>query len=80
MLSVCEDVGFDVNPNKVIGPTTVLKFLGIELDMNRIELCISEDHLSAMVVEVQVWWGRKQAKKCEILSLIGKLSFISRVV
>ena len=80
MLAVCDDVGFDVNPNKVVGPTNVLEFLGIILDTNRMELRISEDRLSSILMELQEWQGRKRAKKREILSLIGKLVFISRVV
>ena len=80
MLDVCRDVGFAVNPAKVVQPSTVIEFLGIILDTNLMEMRISEDRLSGILDELQLWHGRTRARKREILSLIGKLIFISRVV
>ena len=40
MLKVCEDVGFEVNPDKVVEPTPVIEFLGIIVDSQRMELRI----------------------------------------
>ena len=50
------------------------------LDTDHMELCIAKDHLSVMMAEFQEWHSRKRTKKHKILSLIGKLGFLSRVV
>ena len=80
MLDVCKDVGFAINPSKVVDATPEIQFLGIILDSERFELRISEDRLQDTLDELHLWKARKCARKRDILSLIGKLTFISRVV
>ena len=80
MMKVCNDVGFTINPSKLVQPTTCIEFLGIVLDSERLELRISEERLRNILSELAVWRHRKKATKREILSLLGKLIFISRVV
>ena len=80
MLQVCEDVGFDVNPSKLVEPTPVIEFLGIIIDSERMELRISHERLASIMQELETWRGKKRARKRELLSLIGKLIFVSRVV
>ena len=80
MVQVCDDVGFTLNPSKLVKPTTCIEFLGIVLDSERMEMRISEDRLHRIMTELTEWRSRKKATKREILSLLGKLIFISRVV
>ena len=80
MLSTFSDVNFTVNPQKVSSPTTVLEFLGIVIDSDLMQLRISKDRLEAVIAELSKWIGRTHAQKREILSLVGKLTFVSRVV
>ena len=80
MLQTCADLGFSVNPQKVHPASTCLEFLGIVIDTTNMELRISEERLSSVMDELEQWRGKKQATKREVLSLIGKLIFISRVV
>ena len=80
MLSICQDLGFAVNPKKVVLPTTELEFLGITLDTVKMELRISEERIEEVTIELLPWKTRKSCTKRELLSLIGKLIFISRVV
>ena len=80
MLLTCQDLGFSVNPQKVHSPTTCLEFLGIVIDTCSMELRISTERLTSVMEELERWRGRKRATKREVLSLIGKLIFISRVV
>ena len=80
MLTVCKDIGFSINPSKLVHPSTVIEFLGIIIDTEKLELRISEERLHSIMVELEFWRHRKKATKREILSLLGKLIFISRVV
>ena len=80
MLSTFEDLRFSVNPQKVSAPTTVLEFLGIVIDTDLMQLRISRERLESVMEELQHWQGRTHAQKRDILSIIGKLTFVSRVV
>ena len=80
MLDTCHDLGFAVNPRKVVPPTTQLEFLGITLDTFMMEMRISDERLDDVMSELSKWQSRKSCTKRELLSLIGKLNFVSRVV
>jgi hypothetical protein len=80
MLQMCEKIGFKVNPGKLVQPTTLTQFLGIIIDSIKMETRISHDRLSDITQELLEFIGRSWCKKRQILSLIGKLEFISRVV
>jgi hypothetical protein len=80
MLATCKTTGFRVNPRKVEGPAAILEFLGIIIDTIRQELRISAERLAEVMAELSQWAGRKKGTKRELLSLIGKLTFVSRVV
>ena len=76
MIDACNETGFEVNPSKVVYPTTELEFLGIVIDSNSMELRISEQRLQDVYDELIQWNDRKQCTKRQLLSLIGKLTFV----
>ena len=80
MVSTCEQLGFAINPDKLVVPTTTLEFLGIVLDTHKQEMRISEQRLQEVMTELQQWHQRTTATKRDMLSLVGKLIFVSRVV
>lgn len=80
MLDTCKYVNFSVNPAKVVGPSTTLEFLGIVIDTINLELRISEERLADTMCELREWEYKLHCTKRELLSLIGKLTFLSRVV
>ena len=80
MLQVCSEIGFAVNPNKVSPSTKVIEFLGIVIDTEAMETRISRDRLEEIISELNTFEKKRTCTKRELLSLIGKLSFISRVV
>ena len=80
MLETCKTVGFDVNPEKVVDATPVLEFLGFIIDTNKMEIRISQERLDDITDELQRWKVKTCCTKRELLSLIGKLTFISKVV
>ena len=47
MLIVCEDVGFDINSDKVVKPTQVIESLGIIVESQCMGLSIGNDRLAA---------------------------------
>ena len=80
MLEACHELGLEVNPNKVVPPTTRLEFLGIIIDSVTMELQISDSRLHDIKSELCLWMSRRSAQKRSLLRIIGKLTFVSQVV
>ena len=80
MLNTCSRLGFTVNPNKLVYPNTEMEFLGIIVDTVRSELRISNDRIQEIMQELTQWGKRRKCTKRNLLSIIGKLAFVSRVV
>jgi hypothetical protein len=80
MLQVCSDTKFPVNPAKVVRAATTMEFLGIVVDTDLLELRISEDRLRDITAEIQSAHTNRRLTKRQLLSVLGKLVFISRVV
>ena len=65
---------------KVEGPSTVLSFLGIVLDTTSMEARLPEDKLTRLKNEVSQWINHTDARKREILSLVGSLQHATKLV
>ena len=80
MLQTCAAAGLEVNMKKVIGPVTTIEFLGIIIDSEKMELRLSGDRVNAIKAELLSWIGKNKGTKRQLLSLLGKLTFLSRIV
>ena len=80
MLDTCDRSGFSVQPSKTQGPSRSLDFLGINIDTINKQLKLGPDRLDEIRDEVSDWLQRSECTKRELLSVIGKLSFCSRVI
>ena len=80
LIHTCQSLGLPLKWPKLEGPSTVLIFLGIVLDTERLELRVLEEKLREIKVLITKWQTRKAGKKCELLSLIGKLAHVAKVI
>ena len=80
LTQICNYLGVPLAFEKVEGPSTVLFFLGIVLDTARMEARLPEDKLTGLKNEVSQWINRTDARKREILSLVGSLQHATKVV
>lgn len=80
VLGVCRSAGFSVQPAKVTAPSIVCEYLGIVLDSGRGEIRISEERLHEVQDLLHQFISCKSASKRKLLSLLGKLSFVSKVI
>ena len=79
-LNFCKEVGIPLKQEKTVHPTTVLTFLGLELDTKAMEIRLPSDKLLKIrnrLVEVQ---HKKKLTLQELQSLIGLLNFACAVV
>ncbi len=72
--------GFDLQAEKCTLPTQCIEFLGIQINTVSRTLSITDSRLHEIQQLLETWTGKKRCTKRELLSLIGKLSFVSRVV
>lgn len=80
MLSLCADLRIPLSWEKVEGPSTSLSFLGIEIDTVAWVLRLPPTKLEALLAELHHWHTRSKCTKRQLLSLIGKLSFATKVI
>ncbi len=80
LLSVFARMKVPVAPEKLEGPATRLKFLGIILDTESQSLHLPQEKLEELRSLVASWLGKKFASVKELESLVGKLQHASTVV
>ena len=66
--------------DKLEGPSTVITYLGIELDSQQRKLHLPPAKLNDDLQELESWFGHRKTSKRRLLSLIEKLSFAAKVV
>ena len=82
MIQVCNCINAPIKPEKVVNPTTQITFLGIQIDTMTMTASITKERKLSILDELQSFRTSKTRKrtKRQVLSLIGKLSFVSKVV
>lgn len=80
MLDTCSSLGFTVQPSKVTSPSMVTEVLGIIIDTDLRQLRISTERLQEIITELNKWRFKRSASKRRLLSLVGKPTFIAKVV
>ena len=85
VLGRCDELGFPVAPEKTEGPSTMLTFLGIEIDSVAEQVRLPQVKLARLVATIAHWMTRADSpkascKKRELLSLVGLLSHAAIVV
>ena len=79
-LTCCWNLGVQVADYKTEGPSTLLVFLGIEVDTINRTLRFPREKLHQLQEEIRSWAGRHSCKKKALLSLIGQLQHACCVV
>ena len=73
-------LGVSLTPEKIIGPSSSLTYLGIEIDSVAQVIRLPDEKLSNLKEVLEAWLSRDSCSKRQLLSLIGSLSFASKVV
>ena len=66
--------------DKLVGPVTLITYLGIEIDSVTQEIRLPKDKFDELMSCLKFWLGRKKCTKQELLFLIRTLSFAAKVV
>ena len=73
-------LGIPLAPEKQMGPNTSMTYLGININSENMSMSIPEEKYYETLTLLKSWGARKKCRKRELLSLIGKLSFLCKVV
>ena len=80
LLGIFERLKVPVAPEKLEGPGTKLKFLGIELNTEEMSLRLPAEKLAELRMLVASWLGKRFCTVKELESLVGKLQHASKVI
>ena len=80
LVQLLRKLGFQINWNKVVDPTTKITFLGIEIDSVNMTLRLPDEKLHQVREELALFQKRTRASKKQLQSLAGKLNFCASVV
>ncbi|XP_075694193.1 uncharacterized protein LOC142660963 isoform X2 [Rhinoderma darwinii] len=72
--------GVPISEDKTEGPLTVLSFLGIEIDSERMIFRLPDDKLARLVTQVDQVMGSKKVTLKQLQSLMGLLVFACRII
>ncbi|XP_069093123.1 uncharacterized protein [Pleurodeles waltl] len=79
-VEIMGDLGVPLAPEKTVGPTTALSFLGIELDTVEGMARLPADKKADMMERIFGMLGRSKVTVREVQVLLGHLNFACRVV
>jgi len=80
VLRVLAALGMPIAEDKLIGPVTRLIYLGIQLDSVTMTASLGAERLAEIKALLAAWSARASCSHRDLLSLIGKLSFATKVV
>ena len=80
VLSLFSYVGVPIAEDKLIGPSTCLTYLGIEIDSICQVIRLPIEKIRELRTTLVDFMGKRRCKKRQLLSLIGKLSFAAKVI
>ena len=79
-MNVFSKLGIPLAPEKVLGPTETITYLGIVIDTNQMELRLPDEKIKDLNVLLETNKAKKKITKRKLLSLIGKLLFASKII
>ena len=79
-IHLCEYLGVPLAVNKLVGPSTLVTYLGIQIDSASLIISLPENKLLKLVHMLVAWDAKLTCAKRELLSLVGSLSFACKVV
>lgn len=78
--SICSEIGVPIAEEKSVGPTTILVFLGLELDSVTMSIRIPIKKIEELKSLLTVTIGQAKITLKNLQSLVGKLSFFSQAI
>ena len=75
-----QELGIPLSEEKIIGPLNKIVYLGIEINSETLSISVPEDKYQEIISILPMWLNKRSCTKQQLLSLIGKLSFVCKVI
>ena len=79
-IQTCREIGFPVSVHKTEGPTKLIKFLGLLIDLINKVVCIPEDKIFKATLLMKHMIEKKKTTLRELQQLCGFLNFLSKAI
>ena len=80
VISAFQHLGIPIALDKLVTPSTKITYLGIDIDSELSTISIPDEKYLEIMAVLPMWRDRKKCTKKELLSIIGKLSFVCKIV
>ncbi len=78
--AVFEFLDIPIAEDKLLGPATVIIYLGIEIDTVNFTIAVPDHKVYAFLATLPYWCNRRTCQKRDLLSLLGTLNYFAMVV
>lgn len=78
-IQLCSYLALSLHPHKMVGPTTCLSILGIELDSTTLQARLPVEKRERITALLDTWSAKWFCKQCELESLIGHLHHACKI-
>ena len=78
--NMCEELGVPLAPEKTVGPTTCLSYLGLEIDSVGQKVKVPQDKVAKLHRDLQKAISSHSMSLVAIQSLIGSLNFVCKAI
>ena len=80
LIKLLRKLGFLISWKKVVGPSVLITFLGVEIDTTSSTLFLGKDKLQQLQQQLQHFGARKRASKQQLQSLAGSLNWACQAI
>ena len=80
LISIIRRLGFFISFRKLKSPTKKIRFLGIDIDSDRLELSLPSDKLEKLLILLADFKGKRKARRLELERLAGIMAHCAKVV
>ena len=80
LMGVLRELGFAINYNKLVAPSTKITFLGVEINTVAHTLALPREKMAELIAEGRRAGARASMTKRELQSICGKLSWAAQVI
>ena len=78
--NICDNLNVPIAPEKTIGPTTVLEYLGYTIDTIEMRITLPQDKVNVLLSKINNILTKKKVSKNELESLVGSLNFCTKAI
>ncbi len=78
--AMCKKLGVPLSPDKTVGPSQQVTYLGIHLDTLKMQASIPEEKITQYIQDIKSILHSRTCSQGDLKSVIGKLNWVSSII